>query len=165
MRHFRIYGALRRCWWGSAPLTAPGLTGVVFRFSGVVPARRQVGYVDRLTADLSGRPVSIAGRAILRVRFYRAAAHDNAGRPTAPARKATLDLANIMAVVRSGDFESVVSYGIGLANRTFVHAFSLTPRRPRRDRHRNTVLHSAEGRVLLQSAPLRLPTPDRSLPG
>ena len=35
---------------------------IVFQFSGVVRARRQVGYVDRLIADPSGRPVSIAGR-------------------------------------------------------------------------------------------------------
>jgi len=102
-----------------------GFDRIVFQFSGVVPTRRQVGYVDRLIHDPSGRPASIAGRAILRVSFYRAAAHDHAGRLTAPTRTA-FDLPNIMAVVRSGDFESVVSYGIGLAKRTPVHVFTLT---------------------------------------
>jgi sporulation and spore germination protein len=98
---------------------------IVFQFTGALPARRQTGYVDRLIADPSGRAVSIAGRAILRVSFFQAAAHDTAGRPTAPTR-AAFDLPNIMAVVRSGDFESVVSYGIGLAERTPVHVFTLS---------------------------------------
>ena len=103
----------------------PGFDRIVFQFSGVVPPRRQVGYVDRLLADPSGRTVSIAGHAILHLSFYRAAAHDSAGHATAPTRTA-FDLPNIMAAVRSGDFESVVSYGIGLAERTSIHVLTLT---------------------------------------
>ncbi|MGZ4231389.1 MAG: GerMN domain-containing protein [Solirubrobacteraceae bacterium] len=102
-----------------------GFDRVVFRFSGAVPPRRQVGYVDRLIADPSGRPISLAGRAILRVSFSPAAVHDTAGPPAALTRTA-FDLPNIMAAVRSGNFESVVSYGIGLAMRTPIHVFTLT---------------------------------------
>jgi hypothetical protein len=105
-----------------------GFDRIVFEFSGAVPARRQVRYVDRLIADPSGRVVPIAGRAILQVSLS-PAAHNSAGRLTAPVATA-VDLANIMAVVRSGDFESVVSYGIGLAKRTPVHMLTLT--RPNR---------------------------------
>ena len=41
---------------------------VVFEFRGGLPAKRQVGYVDRLFADGSGRRVRVAGQALLRVR-------------------------------------------------------------------------------------------------
>jgi hypothetical protein len=102
-----------------------GFDRIVFQFSGAVPVRRQVGYVDRLIADASGRPVRVSGRAILRVSFYPAAAHDTAGHATAATRTA-FALPNIMVAVRSGDFEGVVSYGIGLAKRTSVHLFTLT---------------------------------------
>ena len=102
-----------------------GFDRIVFQFSGALPARRQAGYVDRLIADPSGRRISIAGRAILRVSFSPALAHDNAGRPTT-ASITVFDLPNIMAVVQSGDFESVLSYGIAVAKRTPVHMFTLT---------------------------------------
>jgi hypothetical protein len=102
-----------------------GSDRIVFEFSGAVPARRQVRYVDRLIADPSGRVVPIAGRAILQVSFHGAAAHNSAGRLTAPVG-AAFDLPNVMAVVRSGDFESVVSYGIGLAKRTPVRVLTLS---------------------------------------
>jgi hypothetical protein len=102
-----------------------GFDRIVFEFAGTVPARRQVRYVNRLIADPSGRIVPIAGRAVLQVSFYRAAAHNSSGRPTATASTA-FALPNVMAVVRSGDFESVVSYGIGLAKRTPVHVLTLT---------------------------------------
>lgn len=46
-----------------------GFDRIVFQFSGAVPARRQVRYVDRLIADPSGRLVQVAGVAILQVSF------------------------------------------------------------------------------------------------
>lgn len=102
-----------------------GFDRIVFTFSGTVPSGRRVSYASRLVADPSGRNVSIAGRAILRVSFSPATAHNASGRSTTPGRTA-FALPNIMAVVRAGDFESVVSYGIGLAKRTPVHVFTLT---------------------------------------
>ena len=95
---------------------APRFDRVVFQFSGPLPADVDVGYVTALIGDASGLPVPIAGRAILRVRFSLAQAHNTAGQPTAPSRRA-FALPNVMHVVRSGDFEAVVSYGIGLARR------------------------------------------------
>ena len=103
----------------------PTFDRVVFDFAGGLPASRQVAYVSSLVGDASGLPVPIAGRAILRVRFSPANAHDSAGRSTAPSRVA-FALPNVMTVVRSGDFEAVTTYGIGLASRQAVHVFTLT---------------------------------------
>ena len=96
---------------------------VVFQFKGGVPADVRVRYVDRLIGDASGLPVRIAGRAVLQVRFELAKAH-NASGATAPARKA-FALPNVMTTVRSGDFESVTTYGLGLAKRTSFETFTL----------------------------------------
>lgn len=101
----------------------PGFDRVVFEFRGGLPSSRRVRYVDHLLADASGLPVRIAGRAVLRVRFEAARAHD-AGGATAPGRTA-FALPDVMTTVRAGDFESVTTYGIGLAKRTHVHVFTL----------------------------------------
>jgi hypothetical protein len=103
----------------------PGYDRVVFRFSGPVPARRNIRYVLRLIADPSGRRIAIAGRAILEVSLSLAEAHTGTGAGGAPGRIA-FALPNVMIAVRSGDFESVVSYGIGLAAREPFHVFTLT---------------------------------------
>lgn len=103
----------------------PGFDRIVFDFSRGLPARRTARYVAHLTADPSGRTIAIAGRAILQVTLASAVAHNNAGTTTAPTRLA-VPLPNAMTVVRSGDFESVVSYGIGLAQRAKIHLFTLT---------------------------------------
>jgi hypothetical protein len=91
---------------------------VVFEFRGELPTDRRVGYVDKLFADGSGRRVRVAGRALLRVRFERAQAHTAAGATTAAPRRVAYALPNVLTAVRSGDFEAVTTYGIGLARRT-----------------------------------------------
>ncbi len=103
----------------------PGFDRVVFQFAGQPPSRRTVRYVSRLVADPSGRPVRIAGRAILEASFFPATVHGTTGTATAPERVA-FALPNVMTAVRAGDFESVVSYGIGLAKRTAFHVSVLT---------------------------------------
>jgi hypothetical protein len=96
----------------------------VLAFDGGVPADVQTPYVDTLRADGSGLPVRVAGRAVLRVRFEPARAHDAAG-ATVPGRR-VFALPNVMTVVRSGDFESVTTYGIGLAKRARVSVTRLS---------------------------------------
>ena len=91
---------------------------VVFEFRGGLPSSRQVEYVDRLMADGSGRRVRVAGQALLRVRLEPAQAHTDAGAPTAAPRRVAYALPNVMTAVRSGDFEAVTTYGLGLARRT-----------------------------------------------
>lgn len=102
----------------------PGFDRIVFRFDHGLPANRDVRYVDRLVGDASGLPVRIAGRAVLQVRFRDAVAHDASG-ATVTGRKA-FPLPNVMTAVRSGDFEAVTTYGVGLAKRTPFHVFTLS---------------------------------------
>jgi hypothetical protein len=103
----------------------PGFDRLVFEFSGPPPSRQRVRYVNRLIADASGRPVPIAGRAILVASFFPATARGRADSVTGPERVA-FALPNVMTVVRAGDFESVLSYGVGLAKRTTFRVFTLT---------------------------------------
>ncbi len=92
-----------------------GVDRVVFEFAGGLP-RVRAGYVDELIGDASGLPVPVAGRAILRLRFAPADAHDADG-PTVTGRRA-FALPNVMTAVRAGDFEAVTTYGLGLARRS-----------------------------------------------
>ena len=101
----------------------PGVDRVVFELRGGLPERRTATYVDRLISDGRGRNLRIAGQAILQVSMELADAHDPTG-ATAPGRLA-FALPNVVTIVRSGDFEGVVSYGIGLAKRT---PFTVTTR-------------------------------------
>ena len=94
----------------------PGFDRVVFEFRNGLPSSRTASYVTTLVGDASGLPVRIAGRAILQIRFGGADAHNSLGQSTAPSR-ATYNLPNVMTVVRSGDFEAVTTYGIGLMSR------------------------------------------------
>jgi hypothetical protein len=103
----------------------PTFDRVVFDFRGGLPAGREVAYVPELIGDASGLPVPIAGRAILQVRFEQADAHDQTGAETAPDRVA-FPLPNVMTTVRSGDFEAVTTYGIGLARRESFTVSTLT---------------------------------------
>jgi hypothetical protein len=102
-----------------------GYDRLVFEFSGSVPARRSVRYVDGLVADPRGNRVAVAGRAVLRVVLAHASAHSELGRGSAPGREA-FDLPNVLTVVRAGDFEGVVTYGIGLAKRAGFHVSTMT---------------------------------------
>jgi len=102
---------------------------VVFRFRGGPPPAVRAHYVRRLVNDASGEPVRIAGRAVLRVRMTPAAAHTATGADTV-APRTTFALPDVMTTVRAGDFEGVLSYGIGLARGTAFDVFTL--RRPSR---------------------------------
>lgn len=88
---------------------------VVFAFADGLPTVR-AGYVDELVGDGSGLPVRVAGRAVLRLRFSPADAHDDRG-PTVTGRRA-FALPNLITAVRAGDFEAVTTYGLGLARRS-----------------------------------------------
>ena len=101
----------------------PGFDRVVFRFEGRVPPSR-VRYVNRLIGDPSGLAVPVPGRALLQVTMRDARAHDAGG--TTVSHRNTFRLPNAMSIIRSGDFEGVVTYGIGLSARQPFNRFTLT---------------------------------------
>jgi hypothetical protein len=104
----------------------PGFDRLVFQFTGGVPAQRSVSYVSRIIADGSGLPVSVVGSALLQVHFFAASGHDARGNNTYGAVRRTFALPGIIQVVNSGDFESVLSFGVGLARKEPVHMFTVT---------------------------------------
>jgi hypothetical protein len=94
-----------------------GFDRVVFEFRGPVPATRRVRYVDRLVQDGSGKPVRLAGGADLEVVFQGANAHDDRGMPTVSPRRFSPGFTALKEVAQAGDFEAVVSYGLGVDRR------------------------------------------------
>ena len=93
----------------------PKYDRVVFEFDGPVPFLR-IEYVQKLIADGSGAPVPVTGRAILSVQLTPARAHSDRGQITAP-KNLKLRLPIVKEIVSAGDFEAVVTYGIGLARK------------------------------------------------
>ncbi len=103
--------------------TTPKYDRVVFEFQGPVPYLR-IEYVTQLIADGSGAPVPVAGKAILSVQFTPAQAHNDRGQITAPKNiKPRLPL--VKEIVSAGDFEAVVTYGIGLARKAETRILTL----------------------------------------
>jgi hypothetical protein len=90
-----------------------GFDRVVFDIDGPLPGVVDVRSVDRVVADGSGQPVSVAGQALLQVRFEGAQAHDDQGRATVAPRTAA-DLPGLTEAVVASDFEGYVKVGLGL---------------------------------------------------
>ena len=103
----------------------PGSDRVVFEFRGAVPEHR-IGYVDRLVQDGSGNPAAVAGAADLEVVFQGANAHDEDGTPTVSPRRFRTGLSAVKEVAQVGDFEAVVSYGIGVDRRRALEVTTLS---------------------------------------
>jgi hypothetical protein len=98
---------------------------VVFEFRGAVPEHR-IGYVDQLVEDGTGNPVSVAGAADLEVVFDGANAHEENGSPTVSPRRFSPGLAAVREIAQLGDFEAVVSYGIGVDQRRPIEVSTLS---------------------------------------
>jgi len=96
----------------------PAYDRVVFQFAGSVPGYT-LRYVTKVTADPSGRPVPLPGRAYLQVVFHSASTRKVPGTltPLFP---------TLLQVRAAGDFEGYLRFGIGLSGRARVHAFTLT---------------------------------------
>ena len=110
-----------------------GYDRVVLEFTGPRVPRHTLAYVDRVTADPSDRPVALRGRAFLLV-VLQDATLDTAPRASDPAtaprytgpRRLTPDHPLLREVALVGDFESVLSLGIGLDRPAGVHVRTLT---------------------------------------
>jgi hypothetical protein len=103
----------------------PGFDRVVFEFRGGLPDHR-VSYVDQLVEDGSGRPVSVAGAADLKVVFQAANAHEEDGSPSVSPRRFSPGLPAVKEVAQVGDFEAVVTYGIGIDRRRPITVSTLS---------------------------------------
>jgi hypothetical protein len=97
---------------------------LVFQFRGGVPATYSARYVSQVIRDASGLPVNVVGSALLQVRFTPAAGHNQKGIVTYGAMQRTYALPQIIQVVNAGDFESVLSFGAGLAQRAPFHLYA-----------------------------------------
>lgn len=95
---------------------------VVLDFSGPVPSSFRGNFTARLTADPSGMRVSLPGNTFVSVVTQGATAFG-----TYHGRKSftTPELRNVRAVAITGDFEAVLSIGLGVRHRTWLHVFTL----------------------------------------
>ena len=84
-----------------------------------------VRYVSRVVADPSGNPVPLQGSKRIRVVVHPARGHTTAGANLLPPTLTPL-CPNLRQVKRAGDFEGVVSFGLGLARKTGFRVFRLT---------------------------------------
>jgi len=113
---------------------------LVFEFSGPRPGHR-VEYVPQLFADGSGEPIHLRGRAVVEINMQPAAAHTDDGTPTVAGPPDVSDFAAFRQVADAGDFEGVLTWGIGTAAKTGLHVSALTaPSRIAVD-----VMHAAPG--------------------
>ena len=101
-----------------------GYDQLVFQFRGGVPAKYSARYVSQVIRDASGLPVNVVGSALLQVRFAPAAGHNEKGIVTYGAMRRTYALPELIQVVNSGDFESVLSFGVGLARNAPFHMYA-----------------------------------------
>lgn len=91
---------------------------VVFQFAGPAPGHH-VRYVDEVVQDGSGIPIHLKGRAFLEATMQPAAAHDDNGAPTFPGPlPAIVNFAALRDIADAGDFEGVITWGIGVAAAT-----------------------------------------------
>lgn len=89
---------------------------ISFVFTTVFPSYR-FEFVDQLTADPGDEPIALGGQGVLEIVFTQAQAHiaDGSGSSivSQPARR--LGLARMVDYARAGDFEGVLTYGVGIA--------------------------------------------------
>jgi hypothetical protein len=81
--------------------------------------------VRRVVQDGSGRVVSLQGRRRIHLVLHNARGHTAGGRTLLPAVRTPL-CPTLRQVKRSGDFEGVVSFGLGLRRRTGFRVFRLS---------------------------------------
>jgi len=104
-----------------------GYDRVVFQFSGKLPGYA-VERVQAVYSDPKGTPVPLAGQSYLRVVFHGTSAvcprplHQTYTGPTV----LTPYYLELLTVSAAGDFEGVLSFGIGLAAQGGYHIFTLT---------------------------------------
>jgi hypothetical protein len=99
-----------------------GFDRIVFEFDGPLPERAVARWVDQVIEDASGRPLHVSGNAFISVVLSPVIAHTSppTARTTYGARERAFDLPNLTQLMAAGDFEAVVSFGLGLMKRTEI---------------------------------------------
>jgi hypothetical protein len=87
--------------------------------------RYDVRYVSRIVGDGSGDTISLLGTRRLRVVLHNARAHTEGGGGLLPSTKTPL-CPHLRQLKSAGDFEGVVTFGLGLRRRTGFRVFRLT---------------------------------------
>lgn len=98
---------------------------VIFRFRFGVP-RVDAGYVTRVVHDGSGLPVPLQGHAFISVSMQMVHTDATMGHPTNVPMVLTPHLPMLRQLKQSGDFEAVVSYGLGLRAKHGFRVFRLS---------------------------------------
>jgi hypothetical protein len=98
---------------------------LIFEFSGRLPVHRSVRYVSKVVADPSGQVVPVSGGARLLVRFLPANGHLPDGQSSYGSARRTFALPGVLQVVRAGDSEDVLRFGVGVAKRQRFKVFTL----------------------------------------
>jgi hypothetical protein len=127
-----LAAAPTQAWTGTTTLVGirtahhPGYDRMVFDFSGPLPAYRSVTWTKALYYDGSGKPAVVQGNAHLRVVLRYAVGHDAAGRSTYGPATRGIALPGYVQLRNLGDFEGVLTFGIGVSRRTYAHVYTLT---------------------------------------
>jgi hypothetical protein len=101
----------------------PGFDRVVFEFRSGTPAW-SARYVPKVVHDGSGKPVALLGRGFLHVVFHGAGIDRT--RAGGPDIVRTPRFPSLLQVREAGDFEGVVSFGVGLRRRVGFRGFHLS---------------------------------------
>lgn len=101
---------------------------IVLDFRGGPPTSVRATWVSTLHADPSGKVVSLPGNRFLSVVTQDASGTDIDGQRTyvGPSRLREFATRNVLAIAVTGDFERVLSVGIGVRHPSWVHVFTLT---------------------------------------
>jgi hypothetical protein len=97
---------------------------IVFRFSSRAPGY-DVNYVPQVRADPSDEPIPLEGNAFMIVAMN-SVASAQVEAPDAPQDRQTPRFPELREIAGAGDFEGVVSFGLGLTAESGFRVFTLT---------------------------------------
>lgn len=104
-----------------------GRDRIVFDFFGPLPSHTTARYVSRVISDPSGAVAPVRGNAFIELVMHQAHGVDPVNhRRTYPETRPAFGLPNAVHAVNTGDFEDVMSFGIGVMQRAPFTVTTLT---------------------------------------
>lgn len=104
-----------------------GYDRIVVDFTGPAPGYH-IRYVTHVTADPSGKPVTVPGHSYLLITLRPAQAHTDAGSPAITRHVQALRYPMLRGYALAGDFEGVLTLALGLQDRTSIRVGELPGR-------------------------------------